>query len=87
VVFHSDNMAVVYIINKQTSKDPHIMRLVRKFVVACMKYNILPKVVYIQGNKKVLTDLLSRFRFQEFRKRVPFIHDYPTTVDPKFLVI
>ena len=87
MVFHSDNMAVVYIINKQTSKDPHIMRLVRKFVVACMKCNILPKVVYLQGNKKVLTDLLSRFRFQEFRKRVPFIHDYPTTVDPKFLVI
>ena len=87
MVFHSDNMSVVYIINKQTSKDPHIIRLVRKFVVACMKYNILPKVVHIQGNKKVLTDLLSRFRFQEFRKRVPFIHDYPTTVDPKFLVI
>jgi hypothetical protein len=63
------------------------MRLVRKFVVACIKYNILPKVVHIQGNKKVLTDLLSRFRFQEFRKGVPFIHDYPTTVDPKFIVI
>jgi hypothetical protein len=63
------------------------MRLVRRFVVACMKYNILHKAVHIQGHKKVLSDLLSRFRFQEFRKRVPFIHDYPTTVDPRFLAI
>ena len=50
LVFHSDSMAVVYIINKQTSKDPHIMRLVRRFVVACIKYNILPKAVQIQGH-------------------------------------
>ena len=44
LVFHSDSMAVVYIINK------HIMRLVRIFVVACIKYNILPKAVQIQGH-------------------------------------
>ncbi len=87
MVFHSENMAVIYIINKQTSKDPHIMRLVRIFVVACMKYNIIFKAVHIQGHKNVLADLLSRFRFQEFRKKAPFMHDHPTTVDPKFLVI
>ena len=51
MVFHSDNMAVVYIINKQTSKDPRSMRLVRRCVVACMKYNILPKAVHIQGHQ------------------------------------
>jgi hypothetical protein len=50
LVFHSDSMAVVYIINKQTSKDPHIMRLIRRFGVACIQYNILPKAVHIQGN-------------------------------------
>ena len=87
MVFHPDTMTVVYIINKQTSKDRHIMILVRIFVVACMKYNIIPKAVHIHGHKNALADLLSRFRFQEFRKRVPFIHDHPTTVDPKFLVI
>ena len=87
MVFHSENMAVVYIINKQTSKDPHIMRLVRIFVVACMKYNIIPKAIHIQGHKNVLADLLSRFRFQKFRKRAPFMHDHPTIVDSKFLVM
>jgi hypothetical protein len=63
------------------------MRLVWRFVVACMKYNILPKAVHIQGYKNVLADLLSRFRFQEFRKRAPFMHDHPTIVDSKFLVM
>ena len=63
------------------------MRLVRRFVVAYMKYTILLKAVHIQGHTNVLADLLSRFRFQELRKRAPFMHDHPTTVDPKFLVI
>jgi hypothetical protein len=87
MVFHLDSMAVVYIISKQTSKNPNIMRLVRRFVVSCMKYNMLPKAVHIQGNNNVLADLLSRFRFQEFRKRAPFMHDHPTTVDPNSLSI
>ena len=63
------------------------MRLVRIFVVACMKYNIIPKAVHIQGHKNGLADLLSRFLFQEFRKRAPVMHDHPTTVDPKLLFI
>ena len=63
------------------------MRLVRIFVVSCMKYNITPKAVHIHGDINALPDLLSRFRFQEFRKRAPFMHDHPTTVDPQFLVI
>jgi hypothetical protein len=56
----------------QTSMDKPI-----GYVAACMKYNILPKAVHIQGHEQVLADLLSRFRF----------HDHPTRVDPKFLVI
>jgi hypothetical protein len=71
VVFHSDNIAVVYIINKQTSKDPYIMRLVRRFVVACMKYNILRKAVHIQGHKNVLADLAFTFSVSGVQKESP----------------
>ena len=36
MVFHSDNMAVVHIINNQSCKDCNIMYLVRRLVLACM---------------------------------------------------
>ncbi|XP_078330524.1 uncharacterized protein LOC144624540 [Crassostrea virginica] len=37
ILFMSDNMAVVQIINKQTSKDRTIMKLVRRLVLATLK--------------------------------------------------
>lgn len=40
VLLMSDNMAVVHIINKQTSKDKLIMRLIRRLVLGTLSYNI-----------------------------------------------
>ena len=41
VLFMCDNMSVVEIINKQSSKDQHVMSLMRRFVIETMQYNIL----------------------------------------------
>ena len=40
VKFHTDNIAVVHIINKQSSHCPKIMHLLRLFVLQCLKFNI-----------------------------------------------
>ena len=40
LMLHTDNMALVHILNAQTSKDATIMILVRKLVVACMMNNV-----------------------------------------------
>lgn len=40
VCFFSDNMAVVQVINKQTAKETTIMKLLRKLIVQCLKFNI-----------------------------------------------
>ncbi|CAG2240910.1 unnamed protein product [Mytilus edulis] len=47
VLFLSDNMAVVQIINKQTCKDIILMKLVRRLVAVALKYNILFKAKHI----------------------------------------
>lgn len=39
ILFNTDNQALVHVINKQTSKDSHIMFLVRKVVLRCLKFN------------------------------------------------
>lgn len=85
VVFHSDNQAVVHIINSQTSKDKDIMKLVRKLVVFCMKFNIFMKAVHIEGLKNVLPDLLSRFQIEKFRQKAKHMNQFPTNIDPAIL--
>ena len=53
IVFYSDNMAVVEIINKQSSKDKTIMRLVRRLVLIALKYNIVPGIAKYAYKRKV----------------------------------
>jgi hypothetical protein len=40
-LFHSDNQAVVAILDKKTSKSERVMALVRNFVLFTLKHNIL----------------------------------------------
>ena len=40
VLFYSDNKATVYTINKQTSKEKFMMKLIRRLVLFSLKYNI-----------------------------------------------
>lgn len=65
ILFYSDNEATVFILNKQTSKDPMMMRLVRRLVLSTMKHNILFRAVHIPGKSNVVADHLSRFQFQK----------------------
>ena len=51
VMFCSDNQSVVHVINKQTSRCPHIMRILRVFVVCCLAHNIWFKARYVPGAK------------------------------------
>ena len=62
VLFHSDNQAVVDVLNKQSSKDKHLMLLVRPLVLVLIRYNINLKLKHIPGLKNVLPDAISRFQ-------------------------
>lgn len=85
VLFHSDNQAVVHIINKQSSKDKDIMKLVRKLVINCMKHNILMKAEHIPGHHNILADLLSRFQIKTFREQAGCMNQEPTFLEPEVL--
>ena len=77
IILHTDNMALTFIINKLTSKDPKIMVLVRKLALLVLKFNILFQCEHIIGKNNVLADALSRFNLQEFRRLAPFMHRDP----------
>lgn len=64
IMFHCDNMTVVHVINKQTSKDKIMMALIRRLVVKCMQFNIMFQAQHVEGVRNIFADQLSRFRFK-----------------------
>ena len=62
VLFLTDNKAVVDVINKQSAKNLHLMRVVRRLVVTAPKCNVYFKSKHIPGKNNVIADKLSRFQ-------------------------
>ena len=62
VVFHSDNFSVVTAINRQTSRNQLIMRLLRPMILQFLTNNINFSAIHIPGKKNILCDKLSRFQ-------------------------
>jgi hypothetical protein len=75
ILLRSDNLSVVYIINKNT-----IMVLVRQLVLICLKYNIYVKSQHIPGKQNVISDLLSRLQVQKAKEQAPYLQELPTPV-------
>ena len=62
IVYHTDNIAVVEIINCQTTKNRHLLTLLRQFVLNCLHFNISFKSVHIPGRLNVTSDHISRLQ-------------------------
>lgn len=71
IVLHSDNIAVVYVINKLTSKDLNLMKLMKRLMVTSLKYNISFHAEHIPGLLNNAADLLSRLQVQQFKVQFP----------------
>ena len=81
----SDNQAAVAAINKQTSSDLLEMILIRRFVVACLKFNTLVKAKHIPGKSNVIADRLSRFQIAAAREFAPWLDKEATAIPPMLL--
>jgi hypothetical protein len=71
IIIRSDNVSVISIINRQTSKCPVIMRLVRFLVLQCLKLNITFTGRHIAGKNNNIADALSRFQVRRFAELAP----------------
>ena len=71
IIIRSDNAAVIAIINKQSSKCPKIMSLVRFFILQCLKSSVVFSARHIAGKSNDIADALSRFQMQRFREAAP----------------
>ncbi|XP_052806563.1 uncharacterized protein LOC128235808 [Mya arenaria] len=87
IVFHSDIEAVVHIINKQSSKDKHLMKLVRRFVVKTLQHNVLCRAEHIPGSHNILADFLSRDQVDKYLRSCPANHPVLEPIPVDSLII
>ena len=80
IVFHTDNMALVFILNKFSSKDPTVMKLVRPLALVCLKDNIMFTAEHIPGTENILADTLSRLNLQKFHLVAPHMCPHPVQI-------
>ena len=80
VLFISDNQSIVYCINKQTSKDKIIMRLIRIIVLESLKYNFCFAAKHITSKQNAICDKLSRFQITEAKAEAKWLQEIPTQI-------
>jgi hypothetical protein len=82
LVIHTDNMALVAVLQKQTSKDALAMCLVRRLVLACLPMNILLHVLHVPGVDNGPADALSRLQVDKFRTLCPSADGATVAIPP-----
>ena len=76
----TDNAGVVEIVNKLSSKNHHIMKLVRMLVLSCLKYNILFRSQHVPGCQNIIADDLSRFQIDEANRVASWLDTEPSVI-------
>ena len=87
IVLHSDNLAVVHNVFKNTSKDSNLMRLMKRLIILSLTFNIHFSAEHIQGITNVAADLLSRLQVSEFRAKFQRMSKQQTPVPPSLVKI
>lgn len=85
LILHSDNKALVFILNKQSTRDSEIMVILRSIVLKAMEYNIIFKAVHVEGVLNTLADPLSRLQVDKFKSRAPQADEDPVPVPTRLL--
>ena len=82
IEFHTDNMALVSIINSTSSSKENIMALVRILVSTMLRFNFTFRAVHIPGVHNDLADALSRLQIGRFRALHPGACRIPAHIPP-----
>ena len=65
-----DNMSVVHMVNKSTSKCKNCMVLIRIIVLHSLVHNVKIKVRHISSELNRFPDMLSRLQYKQFKREV-----------------
>ena len=83
VLFHVDNQATVQVLNKKSSRDPLIMKAIRKIVLKTLEFNINVNGIFIPSASNGISDSISRRQWTRFRRLAPEADPIPTPIPPE----
>lgn len=84
ILFRTDNLGLVAILNKQTSKSGYVMCFVRKLVILCMQCNLQFRARHIAGKINGIADAISRKQWDRFRSLARDSEAEPAAIPPDF---
>lgn len=82
---HTDNAAVVSIINRGKSKDELAMHLMRCLAFFAAHFVVLVRATHLPGRENGAADALSRNRLSQFRLQVPLAAPQPSHIPRELL--
>ena len=82
ICFSCDNLSMVQVLQKKSSKDPHLLKLLRNLTFFAVKFNFDYSAVDVECKDNPAADSLSCFQFQVFRELCPEAYEEPTDIDP-----
>lgn len=85
ILFKVDNEAVVAILNSRTSRDPHIMVLLRSLLFASARFGFTFSAEHVAGVHNGIADALSRFNMQVFQSLAPNANQDPVEIPAQLL--
>lgn len=85
ILFYTDNISLVSILNQKTSKSKRVMRLIRPFVLYTMLHNIQFKSIHIEGRLNRIADSISRKVFWKLKQLDPDIDEVPMSIPREFV--
>lgn len=84
LVLQVDNLALVSILNKNSSKSSLIMQCLRPLVLQSMLMNIQFKAIHVPGKVNQIADALSRKQWVRFQRLAPRAEQRPEEVPESF---
>ena len=85
IVFHCDNMGVVYVLNKGSSKSADVMKLLRRLTLVAATHHFSFASQWVQGRRNEKADALSRFQFDKFRNLAPDAQATPCQIPSEIM--
>ena len=83
ILFYIDNNVLVNIVNKRSSKDTWIMKMIRPFVLITRKHNVQFKAIHIES----ANNGVSCFQMDRFRSLVPAANRFPEEIPQALTLI
>ena len=71
ILFYCDNLATVKILTKGRSREPTIMKLMRRLVMCAAHFNFAIYSEHLPGKINLIADSLSRLQMEKFHQLAP----------------